>query len=36
MQSQLKDQIDWPQAFPADEYQARIGKLREALAALVL
>lgn len=33
MQSQLKDQIDWPQAFPADEYQSRIGKLREALAA---
>ena len=33
MQQYLRDQVDWPQAFPAEEYAARRAKLRSALAA---
>ena len=33
MQRYLRDQVDWPQAFPAGEYAQRRRRLREALAA---
>ena len=33
MQTYLRRQIDWPQPFPAEEYQARREKVRKALAA---
>jgi Xaa-Pro aminopeptidase len=33
MQQYLKEQVDWPQAFPATEYAERVGKVRAALAA---
>ena len=33
MQQYLREQVDWPQAFPEAEYAARVGKVRAALAA---
>ena len=33
MQQYLRDQVDWPQAFPAEEYAERRRRVREALAA---
>jgi len=33
MRTYLRQQIDWPQAFPAEEYAARRKKVRDALAA---
>ncbi len=33
MQQYLREQVDWPQAFPAAEYAERVGKVRAALAA---
>ncbi len=33
MQQYLREQIDWPQAFPEREYAERMGKVRAALAA---
>ncbi len=33
MKTYLRDQIDWPQAFPPEEYAARRAKVRDALAA---
>ena len=33
MQHYLRDQIDWPQAFPAEEYATRLDRLRTALRA---
>lgn len=33
MQTYLRQQIDWPQPFPAEEYAARRKKVRDALAA---
>ena len=33
MKQYLREQIDWPQAFPPEEYATRRGKLRKALAA---
>jgi len=33
MQQYLRDQVDWPQAFPAEEYATRRRRVREALAA---
>ena len=33
MKQYLRDQVDWPQAFPPEEYTARRAKLRDALAA---
>ena len=33
MQHYLRDQIDWPQAFPAEEYATRLDRLRTALGA---
>ena len=32
MQTYLRDQIDWPQAFPAEEYASRRARVRAALA----
>ncbi len=32
MQSYLRDQVDWPQPFPAEEYAARRARVRAALA----
>ena len=33
MQHYLRDQIDWPQAFPAEEYATRLDRVRTALRA---
>ena len=33
MQQYLRDQVDWPQAFPAEEYAARRRRVRDALTA---
>ena len=33
MQQYLREQVDWPQAFPESEYAERVGKVRAALAA---
>ena len=33
MQRYLRDQIDWPQAFPAEEYATRLDRVRTALGA---
>ena len=33
MQQYLRDQIDWPQAFPATEYAERRSRVRKALSA---
>ncbi len=32
MQQQYRDQVDWEQAFPPEEYQERITKVRSELA----
>lgn len=32
MNEHLREQVDWPQAFPSEEYEARVDKVRESLA----